>query len=478
MKSNLNRILFRTFHSDYFIGVAAFLIIFVFTESIGFNGLYGQDAHEYLRYSKSWHNFLQNGENPGDYFWPLYYPIAGALLSFLSEPALSLQLISVFSFSVSIIYLGKILRIVQPAHETIIRWFLLLFILSPFVLRAAMINMSDMFCLMFIVCALYHFIKFEKERENRHFLFFILLAVAAIMTRYPAFVVLSVPLLYTSVKFLQKFSLRYLLLVGIGSLFLILPHLLVRKAQAGSFIHHAWIEDWSVINFFKSDFNTVDGKASYRFPNIIYAFQNIFHHGFIFIGILLLPFVRIKDMASASTKVLATAFLLYGLFLAGIPFQNQRFLLLSFPVVLVLLFPAFSRAYPYLKESRLHKFFLFSFVVLQLLFFHRVFNPMLQLNRLEREIAADVKKYPGKILYTFAIDPALKSYGVQNPIISLWERPLYEASAGSLLLFNDSMFREQWHGKNPMNNWQMLNNKYQLTTIEKWPSGWELYEIR
>ena len=49
----------------------------------GFNGLYGQDSFEYLRYSRALHHYLSAGVLPGPFHWPLFYPLSGALLSFI-----------------------------------------------------------------------------------------------------------------------------------------------------------------------------------------------------------------------------------------------------------------------------------------------------------------------------------------------------------------------------------------------------------
>ena len=49
----------------YFVPI---LILITLRYVLNFDGLYGQDAYEYLRYSKEIHTFLLTGSNPGDYF--------------------------------------------------------------------------------------------------------------------------------------------------------------------------------------------------------------------------------------------------------------------------------------------------------------------------------------------------------------------------------------------------------------------------
>ena len=80
--------------------------------------MYGQDGYEYLRYTKAIRIFILEGEHPGDYFWPLYYPIIGAILSLIiSKTALALQLVSVLSLGISAVYLNKILTLLFPKKK-------------------------------------------------------------------------------------------------------------------------------------------------------------------------------------------------------------------------------------------------------------------------------------------------------------------------------------------------------------------------
>ena len=94
----------------YFIPVLLWILCyFVFS----FDGLYGQDAYEYTRYSEVLKNYLITGEKPGDYFWGLYYPILGSILSFvIPNIALALQLISLASLLICTHYVEKIIFIV------------------------------------------------------------------------------------------------------------------------------------------------------------------------------------------------------------------------------------------------------------------------------------------------------------------------------------------------------------------------------
>ena len=73
------------------------------------DGLYGQDAYEYLRFTKSITEFWHGGVHPYDFFWPIVYPFIGSIFTFVfQDDALSLQLVSIFSLTGCLIYLSRV----------------------------------------------------------------------------------------------------------------------------------------------------------------------------------------------------------------------------------------------------------------------------------------------------------------------------------------------------------------------------------
>ena len=112
----------------------------------GFNGLYGQDSHEYYRYSKAITNFFKTGSSPGDYFWPVYYPILGSFFGFVIGNLFSLQFISSLSLSGSLYFLFKIMKEIFGEQKNLSLYILITFLLSPFVFR----NKSDITTRLFL----------------------------------------------------------------------------------------------------------------------------------------------------------------------------------------------------------------------------------------------------------------------------------------------------------------------------------------
>lgn len=444
-----------------------------------FNGLYGQDSHEYLRYSRSLSLFFSDGKTLNNFFWPVYYPLSGSILSFIKiSNILSLQLISLASFLFAIIYLKRILSLVYiDSQEKISLYILITFAVSPIMLVYSQVVMSDMLCLFFITGGFYHSIKFEKELQNKDYLLSVMFIVAAVSTRYVSVVIIIIPAVLIIKAFVKNFQINTLIFSLLLVIFILIPEFILKFDYRSDFLSNVWLKNWNPLYFISARFNTPEGYFTYRFANIVYAFENLFHPAFIFIGIVLIPFIRKRDFEINVVKQSLLIIILYVIFIAGIPFQNLRFLLLTFPFVIILMYKPFVRLNSYLKNPLIKKLLILSVVVIQLFFYGYMFNNIYKQNKLEREISDYLKDFPGRIIYTFSIDPALKSYNVKNPIINLWRQKITVYKNSSFVLFNKEKFGQQWEGKNPMINWNYFEKNYSAKMIKQFEDGWELYEI-
>lgn len=460
------------------------MISFIITTR--FNGLYGQDSYEYLRFTNALMQFVKHGTDPGKDYWPVLYPICGIIFSLVFKPLFALQFISVISLILSGIYLEKLLKLLYNEETNIIRLFVFsFFLLSPYLLRVSLTVMADSLCLLFITAAYYCVLKYKEEKHNKYFICFVVLATAAIATRYAAFIVLFIPAVYTTYYFLQKFNLKSLLVAVLTAILILMPYVLIHKNSSADFLN-IWVQGWSYKNFFHSDFHTEDGHQTYTFPNIFFCFFNLVHPAYCFAGILLMA-ASIKSFLKNSISGVPWIFMVspvvYAFFLAGFPFQDLRHLILSFPFVLILFFPGHTALYSFLKKIKpgIINPFLLLCIAIQLTFFVRVFIPFYHYNKIEKQISNEVIKHDSATLYTFSIDAAIRHYGFKGRIINLWEvkldtmRPVYELA---LVLFNEKQFSEVWKNKNPMLNWEYLKANYHLTKLSDLPDDWELYSIK
>lgn len=468
-------------HPFLVLGLILFGILLLIRVISGFNGLYGQDSYEYLRFSRRLTEFFTIGRNPGDYFWPVNFPLLGTILSLIiKNNMIALQLISMLSFIFTAIYTCQLIQLIYPDTKTEAFFYLPLFlILSPFLFQTAFLVMSDMLAVFLTTAAIFHVLRCRREFRRIDFFLAVFLAASAVMTRYAVAVVLIIPSVLLAISFLKRFRFADLLLGLLIIAFCLSPHLLIKGANSTQFIGHEWLRSWSIKNWVLSEFTTIDGYQNYRFPNLLYGYSNFYYPGFFFIGIVLLFFIR-KNVFHRENFILASTAVLYALFLAGIPFQNMRFLLLTFPLAIVLMFPFFQRfRQKVLTKNGLLWSFAAVVILVQFALIYKYSLGIYRANQVEKEIAGTVLIYAERPIYTFAIDGALRCYGIDSDdIVNLWYDKLDSVKISSLVLFNEGKFRRQWQDKNPMINWQFIHDNYNLEKLETLPEGWELFLVR
>ena len=467
--------------ADFLILSAAFIVLILIRIICDFNGLYGQDSYEYLRYSRRLTEFFTAGMPPGDYFWPVNFPLLGAILSLvIRDNIFALQLISMLSFILTAFYTLLLIQLIYPNAGRVADLYLLLFlILSPFLFQSAFLVMSDMLAVFFTTASIYHMLKFRRVQNRTDFFLTIFYSSLAVMTRYAAAVVLLIPAILLITIFFERFRFADLVLGLLIASLCFTPHFFIKGRNAVDFIGHQWLQAWSVKNWFLSEFSTSDGFHKYRLPNLLYGLSNFYYPGFFFMGIVFIFLMQKRIFYRLEYLILYAPAILYALFLAGIPFQNMRFFLLTFPVVVVSMFLPFQRFRHKVLSKNIYLWSFAGFVILvQTALIYKYSSGIYRTNQAEKYIAKTVLSYSSRPVYTFAIDGALKCYGVDgDDIVNVWYSKLDSAKISALVLFNEDKFKRQWKNRNPMINWQMIRNNYRLEKIESLPSGWELFQI-
>lgn len=479
-------------HPEFLVATGFFFVLVLVRLISGFNGLYGQDAHEYLRYTRALFDYFHGGSHPGAFFWPLNYPLAGVSFAhILGTGPICLQLVSLLALPGSFLYIALLSKqqASQPGIDSTQPNYSLLFpalflLLSPYLLRGAFLVMSDMQTLFLICATLYHLYRYGTAGRSRDFLLGAGWIGLAVFTRYPAGLLL-LPMAIAFCVFGVKYRDWKAGLIALPlALLVLLPQAMLRAETPFHFLENGLLQHASPLRIFQRSYDAPDGYFSYLFPNGLFVLSNLFHPGYLFAGILLLPFFRKQDLSGWFSKLILVSWLLYIVFIGMLPFQNSRFLIISFPLVLILLYPAFGRGVTWLTSKtgpKLVKLGLVGALLFQLALFAYSSRSHYQLYTLEHRISNTfIEKYAGPTLYTFYIDGALKTYEVDNPIVNLWEQDLTGQSLASqsLVLFNEERFAVQWEGKNPMKNWAYLNREYQLAKLEDFGEGWMLYELR
>ena len=230
---------------NYSAYILYFILALLFVRLVDFNGFYGQDSYEYAAYTNQLIHFFKTGAHPADYFWPLCYPHLGALLSVVFKTTFALQLISLVSLVLSAIYLEKILLLLFSECIAYARVYVcLFFMLSPYVLRAAMVVMPDSLCVLCITAFFYYFVSFKNTSSVRAFVLLLFFALAAVTTRYAAVAVLIFPLLLIVWQLLKEFNWKLLLTSIFILVLFIIPHFTIAHPKSTGLGQHDLLTLW------------------------------------------------------------------------------------------------------------------------------------------------------------------------------------------------------------------------------------------
>ena len=459
----------------YWVFISWNFILILVAVIVGYNGLYGQDSYEYLRYCVRLHEYFSNNDFPGQYFWPVNYPLIGSLLSFIAGPQAALQLLSVMG-AAWIVYLVCMFLISQfPGREREVVIYVVLFLgLSPYFFRYSISTMSDITALAFACTAWYGLYKYSGRWLMASWFF----ASLAIFTRF-AFIPMLTPLfVFTLLR--NRLNWQQKIIQVIVALIPVVIYLYFKQEHKFDIFNHQLITEWSFSNYFRSDFNNLEGANHYLLPNILFVLSFLIHPGFVFPGILfLLILFRRKAKPILQHPVIITGMVMYILFIAGLPSRNFRYLLPVLPFYVAACFPAFLifLSWFYSKKNSLSAIAIMGFVV-QLILLIRAFLPFYNYNREEKFISEKLIELDPKVLYTFGIDGALRCYGYKGTIINLWDEQLDSVASDALLLFNKQQFEDQWRNKNPMLNFSLIVDSARAVKIDEPGFGWEIYEVK
>lgn len=304
---------------------SSILVILVGTAwFLHFNGLYGQDSHEYLRFARELRSSLLSGQSPGPFFWPVYYPLIGAITGLLvPNLILVMQGISMAALGFSGFFLVRSLRLLYQANKLRPLLFVgLFFIGSPYIFRSGLVVMSEMLSVFFICGAIYFWLRYRPQQQLKDLLLFVGFGCAATLTRSNALLILLPFIVLVTIDLVRHFKVGHIAASIVVVVICLLPELLLHKSMEGAGLQHYLLQGWSFTNFFHSDFNLADGHLQYALPNFIYAFEYLFHPGFTLLGLPLLLFLKKENLRNISLLVIMSSILIYTIFLMGIPNQN------------------------------------------------------------------------------------------------------------------------------------------------------------
>lgn len=451
------------------------VLILIGLRVLGFDGLYGQDSYEYLRYSVEIKKFFLTGIHPGHSYWTAGFPILAALFSFLVPATVSVQLVSFLSLFGVLYFTWRLIMLLYKEHSNAILFLCTALLLSPYMLRGSLVSMSDIPSAFWLLGSAFFAVKYYRFHGFREMFLSVLFGSLSVFTRYAAIV--PVAIIFMGLTYLWLKNIRWLhlfcLLLPIAFFAL---HLFFNQASVNP-AQHFPVNNWSFLNYFKRSFDGESGSYSYLFPTIVHVIKVFFHPGFFILNSVFLFLIIWMKKIKLDFGIVIIGLALLGntLFLAGLPFQNPRFLLLTYPFTLILIYPGFEYI---MNFSGKYKLYLFGFlIVLQIALFTRAIMPAFQLSLLEKKLVSQMRQYQNQTLYIFDVDVALQGRGLKFNYRNLWSEKYSSFESGSLVLFNPEKIKPQWEGKTPMLNWDYLNENYQLQLLDEFGSDWKLYRI-
>jgi len=473
--------------------IAIFLIAIIQTAIIliyPFNGYFGQDSYEYLKTTREFNAYYKTGVLPSYSVFPGLYPfICSLFVLIIPNTLFVLQFVSILCLIASYLLLREIIIMIYKKDKYIDIYLFLFFSLSPYILRFSIISMSDLTGIFLWLMALYFSLLFQQKAKVTSLICACLFGGFAVMTRYTAIVILIMPAFICVMEILKQ---KKYTLFPVAFLFFLLgslPDYLLKgrfffwdiNESSSAFSYFYFLDQYSIFNFFKKDFNNLDGWQHYQFPNIIYVFQIFIHPAFIFIGSIFLIFFRKKLFILKEVKISLLTIVIYLIFLAGNAYQSDRYLMFALPLVLIFYYGIFLEIISRIKLTFKKILFITSVLCgLQLALFIYSFRATISMNRNEKSIAETVSTLPlESTVYTFSIDGALKAYQPNVKIFDIYLNKLVDSTINNgYLLFNYEAFSKQFANLSPMQNYQYLESHYTLRSEKKFENGWELFHIK
>lgn len=461
----------------------AMLSFAVLRWGFGFDGVFGQDAFEYARYASAWLNFMREGIDPGDYFWPMIYPLLGAVLAYITFLPISfcLQFLSTFSLGTIAYLLHRRVEAKRPQviSETVVYAIVILAtFLSPYMFRAGMIVMTDMLAALFVLLTFTCYDWWLKTSKNSFITLMLFSAALATMTRYGSFILIVFPFIF-SIKRLQKEHIRYYLLGFTLGLIVCIPHFYVRWNNSDAFLQHSALHDWSFLHFFNIPEHSFQGLLGLRLPNIIIVLSPFVHPGFFMLGIVSLGSLFYSKI-DKKYRVYWIAILVYLLFIAGFDNKelpmNMRYFIICQPLILsAMLSKIFLLPQNILKRGiLLLPVILLSSFVLTI----STIRKNVLIGSIEKEIADHIQRLnPSGTVYSYGMDVSLNYRLPAYQFQTLFKNEAVQPDKNDYLLCQDNWLTGRLKDLEPGAVYRRLLEEDRLILDEELTGGWLLYRI-
>ncbi len=460
------------------LGIGGVLLLFAWLGD--YEGVNGQDGHDHWRLARAWMDWWLGGARPRMIEHPHGYPFLGALVGMSGIGALAgLRAVSLGAFVVLVMVVRTFMIKLHgsAARAPVDRYLLVTLATSPFLLRYSTTVMSDVTAMALLWCALWLLLHWLRGGRTGAALGCVLFGAWALWVRMAVAPVLLVIVVALVVGPLNGRGLRlrwagFLLVTGIV--------VFLSAGMVDMLGGQLWVPlaEWSPLNLLSRVHRSDDGELRYLLPNFIYVLKVVVHPGFLLLGPLLIMFVRRDQLRLPMGQWMGAALFVYLGFIACLPFQNDRVLLLALPFVVVLLYPAYVRWERWLERRHVpHRTWLVPLLLSQAVLAGRALRPFMQQAQVERELAAVVNTSGASRVYTHGMGAAFFNHCPGKAITELWYEELRRMPEGALLVVRPGDMGTQWQGLAPASNWYQAQGQG-MDTLMVHPSGWLVGRLR
>lgn len=455
------------------------LLAWAWVQASGYRGLNGQDAHDYLHIAQALEAWSEGGARPVMAEHPHGYPIAGAVLGkALGSPLRGLRLLSMVALLGIVFAFRAVLRRAFPGSQWIDPFLLLAFAASPFLLRYSLVVMSDVPAIALLALAFLCTVRWTTNGRAMWLAGAVCAALLALSMRLAAAPVV----LLLAVAWVHGASpgrtWRWRIAIGLVVIGAVAALLTVPMDDLRTAIAHSPLAEWSPLNLFRRELTSDDGVLRYAVPNSVYVLSVVVHPGFVPMGVLLMPFVRRGDLRGAHAQVALLVLVGYLLFIAGMPFQNDRVLLMAQPFAVVLLFPAFTRAVEWIGARGFRPAWaVIAMLLVQAGLFVRATMPFIHQAEVERALADRVRASGAQHVYTHGMGAAFGTLCPGVEVTELWYGTIDRFAPGALIVVKPDNLTAQWQGLPPAINWERAQAQG-LERVGDHPEGWVLLRVK
>ncbi len=424
-----------------------------------FDGLYGQDAYAYYDFAESLRNTMITGESPGAFFWGLGYPAvlaglftaSGGASSGIAQAA-SILMGAAVPALVSIIALKLRMRPIGAVTAGLI------LAASGQAIQSSLVVMADIPALFWSVCAALLLVIHHEHRKPLVLIGSAICLTMAILTRW-LYGILIIPFLWMLLS--ERPPFKHVLFAAIAAALLFIPQLIYNGIDHPlSIFNHAWVTGWSPLNTIQQDFKNIDGAFHYVQPNFLFYSAPLIDPYYFAPALLPFTLFGIFSLRRRDSLFWYLWLILPLAFLAGIPYQNIRFPLISMPAAAILTGAGISRIFSMFGNSRLlpvRRVLVCAAISLALVWMLQIAMPtidsFLQVQDESKQSALWAIRIANDeaTIYAFGITLTLKHYASQQ-VEELYyytpEQLAAQVQSGDYLLVNVWQLENQWVGQN------------------------------